>query len=106
MPHGVAGPGFLHPYSVEGHAMPRDRFLSMVLTHVEGLTFEVWNREKEERGWTGEQKAAVSQYIASFVQRVLLLDPQPDAGSVARSEVIPFPQTQTVPLPPLQAETV
>lgn len=56
-------------------AMPRERFLALVISHVEGLAMEVWDHGKRRRAWTVEQNEAVSQYVSDFVQRVVLLDP-------------------------------
>jgi hypothetical protein len=52
----------------------RDRFLSLVVTHVEALALECWTREMEQWEWTPEQNAAVAQYVAELVRRIVLLD--------------------------------
>jgi hypothetical protein len=56
-------------------ATPRDRFLALVVSHVEGLAMEVWERDRAQRGWTPEQNEAVARYVSDFVQRVVLIDP-------------------------------
>lgn len=55
-------------------AMPRERFLTLIVSHVEALAFEVWEAEKAQRAWSAEQNEAVAQYVSRYVERVALLD--------------------------------
>lgn len=46
-----------------------------MIDNIRGNVFDVWELRKADKGWNGDQKVAVAEFVAELVRRIDMLDP-------------------------------